>query len=189
MSKSNYLHTAWKSKELVFLYRFSISFMLLYSFNIAFIGITTKGGYYIANLDNHLNYINYWRTFTIESTGNLLELLGYTVIESNFSLRVLQHSGFKLIYSCMGYGMMSLLAAFVLSYPSPLLKKAILLLTGLILIQGLNILRLMFLSLAENTTTLAFSYHHLIYNTCIYFILLTLIYVWTRISKAKYTSR
>jgi exosortase/archaeosortase family protein len=171
---------ARKLEPLQFPILFGLTFLLLYGFNLGFIGLTTKGGQYLAFLDNHLNYIKLWRSITIETTGGILKFLGYQVSESHTQLQVYKHGGFNLIYSCLGYGMMSVFTAFVINYPSVAYRKIKFLLKGLILIQCLNILRFVALSLSWRAGRVGYIDHHLLFNCCVYIILSAKIYFYTK---------
>jgi exosortase/archaeosortase family protein len=172
------MYQTFSKEKLRFLVVFTITFFLLYGFNLVFIGFTTKGGHYEAFLDYYLNYIEWWRSFTIRATGGFLRLLGYQVFEQKTQLKVYMHGGFTLIYSCLGYGIMSLFTAFVISYPKVNRGKPKFLLTGLILIQCLNILRFVALALFWKADRFQPIDHHMLFNGCLYIILLTRIYLW-----------
>lgn len=167
------------AKELRFPLLFSITFVILYGFNIAFIGLITKGGLYSGYLDNHLNYINLWRTFTIKSSSKILTVLGFHFVESKTQIRVSGHGGYKLIYSCLGYGIMSLFAAFVANYKATLKDKLPFLILGLIQIQGLNTLRLVGLSIFRFKVQHEWLDHHFAFNFFLYTILMLNIFWWT----------
>lgn len=161
-----------------FLFNFLSLFFLLYSFNIFYIGATAKGGIYFPFLDENLNYIAYWQQFCISSSAQILEALGYTVRMNNMGLSVENHSGFRLVYSCLGYGIMSCFAAFVIAYPKSLRSKLIFLSFGLLAIQLLNIARLVLISIYFKSYDTFNIDHHTAFNTVLYALLLALSYFW-----------
>jgi len=171
-----------KDPAITFLYRFIMLFCLLYSFQIAFIGLSTPGGFYIPFLDEHLNYIRAWREFSINSTSQLLSSLGYHVTTRKNGLSVSGHSGFNLVYSCLGYGIMSCFAAFVLSYPKSNCSRFLFLATGLGTIQLLNLARFTLIALYYRP---AAHYHHELYNLSIYVIIALSGYIWTSHAPSK----
>jgi exosortase/archaeosortase family protein len=126
----------------------------------------------------HLNYIACWRKFCISSTAWFLESLGYLVHSSSEGLTVKDHSGFKLVYSCLGYGVMSCFAAFVISFPKPLISRIKFLLTGLAGIQLLNTLRFALIAIFYHHTV-GGADHHDLFNYSLYLILAISIYIWT----------
>lgn len=163
--------------------RFLISFIglfcILYGFNLFYIGITMPGGIYSSFLDQHLNYIKAWRDLYISSTAKILDSAGYIVYTTGTTLKVRGHAGFRLIYSCLGYGIMSFFAAFVLSFPKPIYSRIIFLFTGLTIIHLLNTLRFILIALFYKPgVILGFSDHHDIFNYSLYIILLAMIYLW-----------
>lgn len=163
-----------------FVLSFLTMFFLLYSFNLIYIGLTTPGHYYSPTLDKHFNYINSWRDFSISSTAYLLKILGYQVTTTKNHLINHGFSGFRLVYSCLGYGIMSCFSAFVLAFPRPLKSKIIFLAIGLSGIQLLNILRFALISIYYKPQTVMHIDHHDLFNYSIYLILGSSVYLWIR---------
>lgn len=161
-----------------FLFNFLSLFSLFYSFNIIYIGVTTKGGIYLSFLDQHLNYIEFWRQFYISTSAQILQRLGYIVHINNIGLSIENHSGFRLIYSCLGYGIMTCFAAFVIAYPKPLRSRLIFLSFGLVTIQLLNLVRLVLISIYYKSYLVFNLDHHTAFNSVLYSILLGTTYLW-----------
>lgn len=169
----------WRETYWGFLLLFLGGFSLLYYFTLFFIGSTAKGGIYVGFLDQHFNYIRWWRNLSIESTAAIIELLGFTVYTNKTQLAVLGRSGFTLVYECLGYGVMSAFTAFVIAFPKPFKSKIVFLFGGLMLIQALNILRFVLLSLFWNRGKSFFGLdQHDLFNITIYLILMIVIYIW-----------
>jgi putative colanic acid biosynthesis acetyltransferase WcaF len=187
-------------EQIRFLLTFGSTFLILYGFNIVFIGLSTKPGYYSAFLHDHLNYIELWRSFNIKAVSRILQLFGYRVVESTTRLAVYNHGGFNLVYSCLGYGLMSGYTAFVISYPprtqrlvSPgeisdlfisynakARKRGRRLVGGLMIIQLLNLLRFLFLAIFWNQTTSHFIDHHLLFTFTVYGVLIYFVQLGTK---------
>jgi len=167
--------------------RFLISFLLLfglfYGLNLLFIGITAPGGWYSSILDQYFNYIRAWRQFCILSTTKILEFSGYTIQTTETTLKVKGHSGFRLVYSCLGYGVMSFFAAFTLSFPKPFRSRIFFLAAGLIVIQLLNTIRFVLISLFYDPITRFPVNHHDLFNCLLYASLLGMMYVWVNYRK------
>lgn len=162
-----------------FLINLALLFCIFYGFNLGYIGLTTPGGLYSPLLDQHLNYIKAWRHLCLFSTAKVLELTGYMTYTTETTLKVQGHAGFRLVYSCLGYGIMSFFAAFTLAFPKPLRSRLIFLFTGLIAIQLLNTLRFIFIALFYKPKPLLFyADHHDIFNYTLYSLLLAMIYCW-----------
>jgi putative colanic acid biosynthesis acetyltransferase WcaF len=185
--------------QLRFLVTFASTFLILYGFNIVFIGLSTKPGYYSAFLHDHLNYIELWRSFNIKTVANLLQFFGYRVLESTTGLAVYNHGGFNLVYSCLGYGLMSGFTAFVISYSGlthnsasnaqsstpktghrgKVRMKLLVLACGLLIIQLLNLLRFLCLAVFWKQTG-SFIDHHLLFTFTVYGVLIYLMHLWTK---------
>jgi exosortase/archaeosortase family protein len=147
---------------------------------LLFIGITTPGGIYIKWLDINMNYIKYWRTYDILFTRQILIGLGYEVRYTTYTILVSGRAGFKLVYSCLGYGVMSFFFAFVMAYPKPWFHKTLFLLYGLIFIQSLNIIRFTCISIYWTAPQRSsFIDHHVIFNAIIYALISIILYFWT----------
>lgn len=158
---------------------FPLLFLALYYFNIGFIGLTSPGGYYIHFLDQHFNYIKFWREFNIATSATILEIFGYHVSTNEFRLHVEGKAGFILVYSCLGYGILSLFSAFVLAYPKPIKEKIYVLLTGIITFQALNTVRLILIALYWKPAPMLLKINvHEIFNSMVYMIIACSVYYW-----------
>ena len=177
-----YISNLWRKETyLRFIILFILLYLLFYGFNTAYIGITAKGGFYIPFLDQHLNYINWWRTFTIKSSATILQWMDYNVYTHNFHLKVIGKHGFTLVYTCLGYGIMSVFTAFVLAFPGKIKSRYGFLVLGIVIIQLLNTLRLILLALYwDRRAPLLKIDHHDLFNIVVYAILILLVYVWLR---------
>jgi exosortase/archaeosortase family protein len=154
-------------------------FLMLYSINLAFIGITSPGGYYIKFIDQNFNYIRYWRDFNISTVATFLTAIGEVVNINQYHLHVKGKAGFNIVYSCLGYGILSVLVAFVIAYPKPLIKKIIFLVSGILIFQLLNIIRLIIIALYWKPLPLVLKVNaHEIFNYIIYTVLFLAIYLW-----------
>ncbi len=178
------LKNLWANPQLRFIGLFLCLSGFFYIFNTAYIGITAKGGAYIPFLDKYLNYIRWWRDFDIELSATILRWLGYTVITNDYQLKVVGLAGFKLVYTCLGYGIMGVFAAFVLAFPKPFKQKIGFLLFGLLLIQALNIARFVLISIFWTGKDFLWGIdHHNFFNTIVYAILIVTVFFWIKRSE------
>ncbi|TCD00798.1 exosortase Y [Pedobacter psychroterrae] len=167
-------------KSANFIFSFLFLFLLFYGFNLINIGITTPGNYYISFLDKYFNYISSWRNFCISSAAYVLKILGYRISTSENHLINHGFSGFRLVYSCLGYGIMSCFAAFVIAFPKSTWSKMIFLVAGLTAIQLLNTLRFILISIYyQPHASVLLMDHHDMFNYILYVILGTSMYFWT----------
>lgn len=183
----NSIKSLWREPYPRFIVLFVLLYLLFYGFNTAYIGITAKGGIYIPFLGKHLNYINWWRAFTIESTATVLRWFDYIVYTNKYQLKVIGRYGFTMVYSCLGYGVMSVFAAFVLTFPGKIKARFGFLILGLVIIQLLNTIRLALLSLYWNKRNPLINIdHHDLFNIAVYIVLIILVYIWLKyVSKPK----
>ncbi len=177
-----------QGKKLRFILLFPGLYLLFAGFSLFWIGLTSKDNLYWPFADEHLNFVNMFRHFLLTSAKILCSTLGYeTSFFGEYGLRV-ENRGIRLVYSCLGLGVMSLYAAFILTWPSPFPVRArwVPLLSGLAIITFLNILRLALLPILhiEYPGTRQFPVdHHDVFNTILYIVIAGMIYLWTRNSQ------
>ncbi len=162
-----------------FIVKFLLFYFILDYFTLFYIGITAPGNLYFPWLDQHLNYIRALRHLLLGTSAFLLQQMGYVTYTSDILLYVYGHGGVKLVYSCLGYGVMSFFAAFVLAWPKPIKSKALFLPVGLLLIQSLNIVRFILLSLHGNKQLENLKIdHHSLFNLILYLMVMGILYWW-----------
>ncbi|MEO8795271.1 MAG: exosortase/archaeosortase family protein [Daejeonella sp.] len=186
MSVKNQIINYWNNPAYRFVILFTGLFLLLYYFNIFYMGICAPGNYYSEFLDQNLNYIRGLRVLLISISAAILRAFGYTIYTSEFTLHAYGVGGINVVYSCLGFGVMSFFAAFVLAWPGKTIKNRILfLIFGLIGIQILNLLRFILITLFWRNNKLSFNLdHHLLFNVTLYAILLASLYFWTNEKRA-----
>ena len=174
-----------KQSPLRFAVFFIALFLAFYYFNILFFGITQPGNHYSAFLDGYLNYIKLLRYFLLNSSAQILNWIGFTAITNDTELLLVGHGTLRLVYTCLGLGVMSFFAAFVIAYPGAWHSKLLFIITGFIVIQLLNITRFILLALFWNKQAGQIIDHHLIFNIIIYIIVAVSLYFWVKHSDNK----
>jgi exosortase/archaeosortase family protein len=159
---------------------FLLLFLLFYYFNILFFGITSPGSHYYPFLANHLNYIQWLRQVLLNSTAQVLSWFGFSAVHNGTSLLVAGKGTIVLVYSCLGLGLMSFFAAFVIAFPKKLQQKTIFLIAGILCIQLLNIARFVLLALFWNKQANRIIDHHTIFNIILYLIIMISLYFWVK---------
>ena len=148
------MHTiSIKNNDFVkYLIKFIGIFCLLYFGTLAVIGLVSPGGkYYFSFLDEHLNYIAWLRASLLFGTKQVFSIIGLTAYTKNvYTITILNGKSIHIVYSCLGYGVMSFWAAFVLANDGSFIKKTSWLLLGLLMIWGINVFRLFLFLLAIN---------------------------------------
>jgi exosortase/archaeosortase family protein len=163
-----------------FIFRFLALFLMFYYFNILFFGITNPGKHYYPFLANHLNYIRGLRWLLLSISAQVLNWFGFSAIHNGTELLVAGKGAIVLVYSCLGLGLMSFFAAFVIAYPTKTKQKVIFLVTGILAIQLLNILRFVLLALFWNKNSSRIVDHHTVFNIILYIIIMASLYFWVK---------
>lgn len=169
-----------QSSPLKFATVFIVLFLAFYYFNIAFWGVVNPGGYYSPFLAKYLNYISALRFVLIHSTELILKLMGYGTVTNDHELLLAGHGIINVSYSCFGLGVLSFFAAFVLAYPKPRKQKLIFLVSGILIIEILNVFRFVILALFLSKVNAQNLDHHTIFNICIYIIISISLFLWVR---------
>jgi exosortase/archaeosortase family protein len=169
-----------RDSPLRFLLVFLGLFLFFYYFNIFFFSITSHGSHYSPFFDEHLNYIRWLRHFLLNASRLIINLLGFSCINNDYQLLVAGHGIIDVIYSCLGLGVMSFFAAFVIAYPRPWKLKLVFLISGLISIQLLNISRFVLLAVLWDKRSHMILDHHTIFNVIIYILVIVSLFIWMR---------
>ena len=169
-----------KDSPIRFLFVFLLLFLFFYYGNIVFFSLTSRGDHYVRFLDLYLNYIRGLRHLLLNTSALLLNLLGYSSITSDTELLVSGRGVIQLVYSCLGLGVMSFFIAFVIAYPKSTKEKVIFGLSGIVVIQTLNIFRFILLALFWDKAKGKILDHHAIFNLVIYLIIIVGIYFWIK---------
>ncbi len=172
-----------KYPEAFFIAKLLTLFSIFYFGTEFWIGITAKGGLYSPFCDNYLNYIRGLRLLILKGAAVICLLFGYeTTIIDTTSLKIIGGLQVNMVYSCIGYGLLSCWAAFIIAFPSKTKKKIIWLFGGFIIICFANIIRVAGLLMLVNKTKdiSQFSNHHEIFNAIAYSIIIVLLYFYTK---------
>ncbi len=150
------------------------------------IGLTAKGNLYSEFCDVNLNYIRWIRHSILYTAGGICKILGYhTEIINTTIIRVIHGYGVTMVYKCVGISVLSSWAAVAIAYSTPLKRKLIWLFSGLFLIWFINVLRITVLLIFFNTykNPNGFEYHHEVFNTIAYIIVVIMIYFYLKDKK------
>src|SRR6202008_3042870 len=132
------------SKDLLrYLLKFILSFCFLYYGTKAIIGLSSPGGYYSSFVSEYLDYIKWFRYALLYSAKVLLSVSGYKVVIQNmYILRMYNGAGVRLVYSCLGFGIMSFWAAFIFANKASGRKKIVWILSGWAAFFFINVIRI-----------------------------------------------
>lgn len=151
---------------------FLLIFGILYGGMQAWIGATSPGGrFYLPWVQAHFNGPAALRFSLLQGAAFVLDMLAIdTYMPDPYHLRVIDGRGIRMVYSCMGYGILSFWAAFALSFAPNAKFGWKWLAFGWFVIWSLNVLRLVALLIATNRSwpmPLSLD-HHTLFNLVLY---------------------
>jgi exosortase/archaeosortase family protein len=166
-----------------FIIKFLVLFLGIHYFNEFFIGITAPGGLYFPYIDEHLNYVAWIRHSILWGAMHLSSLFGYeSFIDGPYHLRSVTGPGVQMVYSCIGLGIMSFWAGFVLAHEINWKKKLLWTFIGLLTIWIVNCFRVSVILAAAVNRWNASKYldHHDIFNIVAYICVFILIIIFVK---------
>jgi exosortase/archaeosortase family protein len=167
-------------QPLKFIVVFLVLFIAFFYTHVVVYSLTSPGGHYSAFFAHHLDYIDGLRWLLIKCTATVLKCLGYTTVTNDYELLVAGRGIIHLAYDCLGLGVMSFFAAFVIAFPKPVKPKLVFLFSGLLAIQLLNILRFVVLALFWDKRKIQIVDHHTLFNIFIYIVIMISLYLWVK---------
>jgi exosortase/archaeosortase family protein len=174
-----------KNGPLKFVALFVILFAAFYYFNIFYFSVTNQGGkYYNAFFAHYLNYIAALRWLVLNASAQMLNWLGYASITNKYELLVAGHGVLQVVYSCLGLGLISFFAAFVIAYPKRRRVKTAFLIGGILGIELLNVIRFIVLAIFWDKQNNRMFDHHTVFNIFMYFVIAMSLYFWVRYDSA-----
>lgn len=171
-------------KALKFVLILFVLYLLFSQGNLFMNSVFSEGGkYHQLFFANHLNYIQGLKSLLISVSTWIIQLFGLYAIHNNTDILVIDGPLLRISYSCLGLGVMSFLAAFVLAFPTLWKSKIKMLVFGLLFIFLLNVLRIAGLGLLfgyHHSQRFNFTYHHEIFNVIVYIIVFIMLYFWVK---------
>ena len=165
-----------------FLVKFLGMFAICYGGLLVIIGLSAPGGWYSPFVDHYLNLITWLRASLLWGTKSILAVFGISTYYLNaFVLKKTGGTGIQIIYSCIGYGVMSFWIAFVYANEGGLKQKLKWITGGLLLIWIINIMRLALVLVAANGKfKFPFFDHHTWFNIAAYLAIFMMIFYYNR---------
>lgn len=168
---------------MLYLLKFGIAFCLFYFGTLAVIGLSTPDNRYSPFVANYLNFIDPFRYSLLYGAKGLLSIFSHsTVFVDEFTLALQDGNGVRMVYSCIGYGVMSFWAAFVIANKGGWKKKLTWIFGGWAALWMINVLRVALLIVAGNknwTIPLGWD-HHTWFNIIAYALIFSMIYFYDR---------
>ncbi|MRX45663.1 hypothetical protein GJJ64_00500 [Pedobacter sp. HX-22-1] len=170
---------AYNQKLTKFIFTLLLIYFALDYFFEFWIGICAPGGLYWPFAHQHLNFIAWYRNLLISGSQIIASLFDITSISNATAMLLIGHGGVKIVYSCLGYGIISLLIAFGLAVPDKKFKnRLIFILSSVLLFSLFNMLRLFVVAFYAKTVAGMRVDHHDIFNWICYIIIFTGMYFW-----------
>ena len=171
---------------LIYLLKFLLTFCILYYGTKAMIGITTPGGYYVPFADTYLDYISGLRHLLLHTSKGLLTMIGFDVyLKDSYTIKMVNGRGVQVVYSCLGYGLLSFWIAFIIANKMPFRSMLKWMMGGLLVIFSLNVFRiaLMLISVNKHWPSLLNLDNHTWFNIVAYGAIFCMIYLFDRSQK------
>ena len=178
----------YKNKNiLLYTIKFIGVFCLCYYGALAVAGLSAPGKYYSPIVDHYFDLVSLLRSSLLYGAKWLVSLFGYeTYFANEYILRIVNGSGIKMVYSCLGLGVMSFWVAFVFANNQTWIKKLQWIVGGLFLLWLINVIRISLLLISENGHwKIPWFDHHTWFNIVAYFMIGILIYFYDRSVKIK----
>jgi exosortase/archaeosortase family protein len=173
---------------LIYLLKFGGLFSLLYFGTLLIIGLSSKENLYSPFVATYFDFITPLRLSILQSAEYILTFFGHSTIWSDqYTLGLEGGRSVRMVYSCIGYGVLSFWAAFILANTREAKVTALWLISGWALLWALNVLRIVFLLLAiNNSRESEFEVdHHTLYNIMAYCCIFLMIFFYDRAKRRR----
>ena len=162
-----------------FLIVFAATFLFLY-FTAQFLtGLAVPGGMYSSFVQKYFNVAGWLRSSLILTTKWVVALFGlHTFRVDDYVLRIPNANGIRIVYACLGIGVMSFWIAYIVATKAALKNKIKWFFGGLILIWIINVARITMVLISGNKGwKFPFGWdHHTWFNMVAYCAILSMMY-------------
>lgn len=176
-----------EKKFVVFVIKFLLLFTLFYLGTTVIIALAAPGGWYSPFVQKYLDYVTALAQSLVWGTRTFAKIWGYdTYTLPNFIVRIVDGTGIRVAFNCLGYGVMSFWAAFVIAAGNSFKRILLWVVAGWVVLWIINVIRLGLLLLAYNknwSMPLGID-HHTWFNICAYGAIFTMMYFFDKKSKA-----
>jgi exosortase/archaeosortase family protein len=169
---------------IIFVVKLLVLYLLFSQGNLFMNSVMSEGGkYYNAYIAQNFDYIQGLKYALIKPAVWLIKLVGFYAIHNEMDVMVVNGPYLRVNYSCLGLGVMSFLAAFIIAFPAKLKSKIRLFIFGMLMIYILNVLRIAGLGILLRifkSQRSNFTYHHEIFNIIVYILIFIVLYFWIK---------
>lgn len=152
------------------------------------IGLAAPGGYYSPFIARYLDYVSWIKISLIKGTRGILSLFNVATIEEpGFLVRYQGGRGVIIAMDCVGYGVYSFWAAFVLANKGGWTKKLKWIIIGVLGLWFINLLRItLFLTAINKGWPMPLGInHHTWFNIFAYLLIFLMIWLYDRDGKSR----
>ncbi len=170
-------------KFLLFTAKFLLLFALFYIGTLAVIGLSAPGRYYSPFIEKYFDYVSWIKWSLLLGSRFLLSLFGLaSYIEPGFIMRGHNGNSVLLAMDCVGYGVYSFWAAFVIASGGAVIKKIKWVTGGLLLLWSINVFRIsgVLVAINNNWAVPLGIDHHTWFNIFAYVTIFTMMYFFER---------
>ncbi len=174
------ISTIKQNEGLWFIIKFLCAFLVLFYGNLYFISFTSHPKNALTLfISNHLNYIDWLRDIILQGSQFFSRLMGIDcLIKHPYLLEAIHFKrSVRIVYSCIGYGIMSFWVAFILANAGKMKRKLLWAAIGIMVILLINSLRVAIILYAQikHWPINKYADHHTTFNVIAYCILFILI--------------
>ncbi|MBK8712945.1 MAG: hypothetical protein IPL97_13930 [Niastella sp.] len=173
-------------KFIYFVIKFLLLFAIFYYGTLAMIGLAAPVGYHSPFVEKYLDYVSWLKYSLMYATKGILWIGGVdTVFAPDYVIRIVNGRGVKIAMDCVGYGVYSFWAAYVIANDGTMKRKMIWVLGGIFLLWLINSLRIsLFLLSVDGGWPMPLGLdHHTWFNIFAYLAIFTLIYFFEKRGK------
>ena len=132
-----------KQAFLRFVLVFASVFLVCYYGALFITGLAIPGKLYSPLVEKYLNLAAWLRTSLILGTKFFVSFFNIeTVRIDEYVLRIPNANGIRIVYSCLGFGIMSFWTAYIFATAAKMVKKIMWFFIGLLLIWTINVVRI-----------------------------------------------
>lgn len=172
-----------------FLIVFAAIFIFCYFGALFITGVSIKGGLYSPFIEQYFNLSAWLRSSLIVATKFFVSIFNIQAVRtSDYVLRVPTANGIRIVYSCLGFGVMSFWIAYIVATAAKIKKKIIWLIVGLFLIWFINVSRISMVLISGNRGwkfPLGLD-HHTWFNIVAYLAIFTMMFFFEKSIKKTY---
>ena len=173
-------------KFIWFVVKFLVLFGIFYFGTLAVIGLAAPGKYYSPFIEQYLDYVSWIKQSLIWGVRQLSAVFGYeTFTQPNFTVRVKGGAAVLIAMNCVGYGVYSFWAAYVIANDGKLWGKIPWVIGGLLLLWIINVIRItaVLIALQKGKAMPLGIDHHTWFNIVAYGFIFLMIWMFERKQK------